>query len=70
LREISSPEAISNPYHPSNNTGVGLTIAIGLIVTREGAAGAILEEFWPDIHDRLVHRRHKQEAAVNCSLFY
>jgi hypothetical protein len=48
--------AISNLYYPSSDTGVGLTISNGLIVTGEGAIGSIFDEFWPDISRKLLHR--------------
>jgi hypothetical protein len=51
-----SSGAISNLYYPNSNTGVGLTISNGLIVTAEGAAGAVFQEFWPDVSRKLFHR--------------
>jgi hypothetical protein len=48
--------AISNLYYPDNNTGVGLTISNGMIVTAEGAVGGIFQEFWPDISRKLLHK--------------
>jgi hypothetical protein len=48
--------AISNLYYPASNTGVGLTISNGLIVTAEGGAGSIFQEFWPDLSRKWFHR--------------
>ena len=47
--------AISNLYYPSD-TGIGLTISNGMIVTAEGAAGGLFNEFWPDISRKLFHK--------------
>jgi hypothetical protein len=48
--------AISNLYYPGSNSGVGLTISNGMIVTAEGAFGSIFQEFWPDISRKLFHK--------------
>jgi hypothetical protein len=49
--------AISTLYYPpSNESGIGLTITNGLIVTATGAAGAVFNEFWPDISRKLFHK--------------
>ena len=48
--------AISNAYYPGNNTGVGLTISNGMVVTTEGIIGTMLQEFWPDISRKFLHR--------------
>ena len=48
--------AISNLYYPSGNSGIGQTITNGFTVTAEGGAGSILQEFWPDISRRFLHR--------------
>ena len=58
--------AISNLYYPGSNTGVGLTISNGIIVTAEGAAGAIFQEFWPDISRHFLHKdpTHGRDAQA------
>ncbi len=50
---------ISNAYYPASDRGAGLTFERGLLVTAEGALGAIAFEFYPDLvtyfkqrHDR------------------
>jgi len=48
--------ALSNLYYPSNDSGVGLTIGNGFIVTAEGTAGAVFQEFWPDISRKFLHK--------------
>ena len=48
--------AISNLYYPAQESGLGLTISNGLIVTAEGTGGAIFQEFWPDLSRKLFHR--------------
>ena len=47
---------ISNLYYPSYERGAGLTFERGLVVTAEGAVGATLNEFLPDITRHLLHR--------------
>jgi hypothetical protein len=48
--------AISNLYYPGSDSGAGLTISNGMIVTAEGAFGAMFQEFWPDISRKLFHK--------------
>jgi hypothetical protein len=48
--------AISNLYYPSSESGVGETITNGLTVTAEGGLGSLLEEFWPDISRKFLHK--------------
>ncbi len=48
--------ALSNLYYPAADSGIGLTIGNGMIVTAEGTGGAIFQEFWPDLSRRLLHR--------------
>jgi hypothetical protein len=50
---------ISNLYYPESDRGVGLTFERGLVVTAEGAIGALLLEFAPDIEKRLLHKKPK-----------
>ncbi len=47
---------ISNAYYPSYERGIGLTFERGLVVTAEGAVGAMLNEFLPDLTKRYLHR--------------
>lgn len=48
--------AISNLYYPSGDGGIGLTITNGMIVSAEGAFASVLNEFWPDISRKLLHK--------------
>jgi hypothetical protein len=49
--------AISNLYYPSSDrAGWSTTVVNGLVVTAEGAVGAELQEFWPDISRKLFHK--------------
>lgn len=50
---------ISNLYYPASDRGVGLTFQRAFVVTAEGALGALLFEFWPDVS----HKVHKKKAA-------
>jgi hypothetical protein len=54
--------AISNLYYPSENRGAGLVFSNGLTVTAEGAIGAQLVEFWPDI---VRHYRNKKNSHAD-----
>jgi hypothetical protein len=48
--------ALSNLYYPDQNSGFGLTISNGFIVTGEGMAGGVFAEFWPDISRHIFHK--------------
>jgi hypothetical protein len=48
---------ISNLYYPAADRGFGLTMEQGFLVTGEGAFGALLIEFYPDI-SRHFHKKH------------
>lgn len=48
--------AISNLYYPSQNSGWGETISNGMVVTLEGTAGGLFQEFWPDISRKWFHK--------------
>ena len=47
---------ISNLYYPASDRGAGLTVERALTVSAEGALGALLVEFWPDI-SRRIHKK-------------
>ncbi|HEX4019898.1 MAG TPA: hypothetical protein VHX63_02035 [Acidobacteriaceae bacterium] len=57
--------AISNIYYPSSDSTVGGTFERGLTVTLEGAVGAELIEFWPDVVRH--YRRKKAEKLARQS---
>ena len=52
--------AISNVYYPAEQRTVGDTIQRGVTVTVEGAIGAELIEFWPDIARHYTRRRRRR----------
>jgi dipeptidyl aminopeptidase/acylaminoacyl peptidase len=49
---------ISNLYYPEADRGAGLTFERALTVSAEGAIGAFLYEFWPDISRKLSKKKH------------
>lgn len=51
---------IANLYYPESDRGVELTFQRGIVVTAEGAFGAVLLEFAPDIQGWAVRKRHHQ----------
>ncbi|QHN03935.1 hypothetical protein FTO74_11555 [Granulicella sp. WH15] len=54
---------ISNIYYPSEQRGIGLVFSNGLTVTAEGAVGAQLLEFAPDITG-YIHRRREHHRMM------
>lgn len=48
---------ISNLYYPSEDRGLELTSEGAVIVTGEGALGALGVEFWPDISRKFFQKR-------------
>ena len=48
---------IANLYYPSSDRGVGLTFERSITVSAEGAIGAVVYEFWPDISRKLFHKQ-------------
>jgi len=56
---------ISNLYYPAADRGFGLTIEQGLTVTAEGAIGALLIEFYPDIRKHIHTRRPTEHTIAN-----
>jgi hypothetical protein len=48
---------LSNVYYPSSDRGAGLTFERAATVTAEGAIGAVFVEFWPDISQKVFHRK-------------
>ncbi len=56
--------AISNVYYPPSDRGLGLTFERAGTVTAEGAIGAELLEFWPDIQRHFMNKRKKKDGDV------
>lgn len=50
---------LSNVYYPATDRGLALTFERAATVTAEGAIGAIFDEFWPDISQKLFHSKSK-----------
>jgi hypothetical protein len=48
---------LSNVYYPSSDRGAVLTFERAGTVIAEGAIGALLVEFWPDISRKVFHRK-------------
>jgi len=48
--------AISTVYVPEDERGAGNVIEGFALVTIEGAGGAVLQEFWPDISRKFFHK--------------
>ena len=57
--------AISNVYYPKEDRGANLVFGNALTVTAEGAVGAQLVEFWPDIVRHYRNKKLKQANAQN-----
>ncbi len=56
-----SSGGLSNVYYPSSDRGFGLTMSRSAIALAYGSVGGLVDEFWPDISQRLFHR-HKQNT--------
>ena len=53
-----SSGALSNAYYPDSDRGFGLTMSRSGTALAFGSAGGLLNEFWPDIRQRLFHKHH------------
>jgi hypothetical protein len=49
--------SISNLYYPKPDRTFGQTAQRGSILLLEDSAFNLLKEFWPDVYDRLRHRK-------------
>jgi hypothetical protein len=54
---------ISNLYYPAPNRGAGLTFERGSLVIAERAVSEMLDEFMPDIQQRLYRRKNTPPAS-------
>jgi hypothetical protein len=50
--------AVSNLYYPDNERGFVSTYQRAIVVSAQGAIGASISEFWPDIAQHLHKRNH------------
>ncbi|MBS1850255.1 MAG: hypothetical protein JST79_05040 [Acidobacteria bacterium] len=48
---------ISNAYYPRSDRGFELTMSRSVIALGYGMAGGLFDEFWPDIHHKLFHKK-------------
>jgi hypothetical protein len=55
---------ISNLYYPAPNRGAGLTFERGSLVIAERALSEVLDEFMPDIQQRLYRRKNPQQRGT------
>lgn len=55
--------AISNTYYPSHDRGLGLTASRAAISLGYGSIGNLFLEFWPDIDQRLFHKKPPKPMA-------
>jgi hypothetical protein len=53
---------LANAYYPPKERGFGLTMSRSAISVGYGALGGLVDEFYPDISRRLLHR-HNQNLA-------
>jgi hypothetical protein len=58
-----SSGSISNLYYPSSDRGAGLTFSRSSIALGYGSIGGLVDEFWPDIRNKLSHRRNNVQAS-------
>jgi len=47
---------ISTLYYPTSKNDAALAVTNGLIVSAEGAIGAVFNEFWPDFSRKFLHK--------------
>jgi len=52
-----STGGVSNAYYPPSDRGFGLTMSRAGISLVYGSTGALLDEFWPDIREKLLHKK-------------
>jgi hypothetical protein len=53
---------ISNVYYPPANRGFGLTMSRSGISLLYGSLGGLLDEFWPDIDQKLFHKKKNKPS--------
>lgn len=56
-----SAGGLSNLYYPASDRGVGLTMSRAAISLGYGALGGLVDEFYPDVMQRLFHKRGAQK---------
>jgi len=48
---------LSNAYYPSTDRGFGLTMSRSGVALLYGSAGGLVQEFWPDIQRKVLHKQ-------------
>ena len=56
-----SSGGLSNVYYPATDRGLGLTMSRSAISLLYGSAGGLVDEFWPDIDRKLLHRKNREK---------
>jgi hypothetical protein len=54
---------LSNLYYPDNQRGFVSTYQRAIVISAQGAIGASISEFWPDIAQHLPKRKHGLPSA-------
>jgi hypothetical protein len=57
--------AVSNAYYPDSDRGAGLVFTNAVTVTAEGAIGAQLVEFWPDIVRHYLNKKKNRTGVLD-----
>lgn len=58
-----SSGGLSNLYYPQGDRGFGLTMTRSAIALSYGLAGGLFNEFGPDIHRKVFHKRRKDSQV-------
>ncbi len=58
-----SSGALSNAYYPETDRGFGLTMSRSGTALALGSAGGLLNEFWPDVRNKIFHKHPKPGSA-------
>jgi len=57
-----SSGSLSNVYYPESDRGFALTMSRSAIALLYGSLGGLSDEFWPDISQKLFHKRHNNDG--------
>jgi hypothetical protein len=58
-----SSGALSNAYYPETDRGFGLTMSRSGTALALGSAGGLLNEFWPDVRNKIFHKHPKPDST-------
>lgn len=59
---------IGNAYYPDNDRGVGVTFERGALLLASGMGHKLFDEFWPDIHAKVKHKKVSQSTASDSTV--